>query len=968
MTNLSYPALISLPWASGNGPNFGGKNVIPSASASPAASFADGFPNVTMLPLLSGGVPPSGQDMNGIFNAITQHTVWLNGGGWYAFNLTLAMAIGGYGLGAELQSASTPAISWISLCASNSANPDLGPFAITASCSTSVLNVTATAGVLLVGQQITGAGIPAGTTIASLGTGIGGTGTYNLSTTPGTVTSSAMTAFGWQPASGSLPPFLGTVPRTLNQKLSDWVNAKDFGVIGTGVSTPLSGVTSYGLYNTSGWTLPQWQAVFPFATALTNQMDWCALQMAINAAIAGGKKLFIPAGTYVIDQPLMAFVFKAGLFSFFSLHIEGEKSTWDYNVPAAIISPTFNNSPALAVQNGRGVTLKSLVFLGTNNLYGQWGGGSNFNLLMTITSFNLNASQDTQHGPYCAVAVDPFTNASTMPGGGYSSLSAYYVAGANAGGSSNTTFEDCRFENFIVGVQLTATSAQLNNDQVTFNRCFFGFNKVGLSIGQSQNRGIYLNDCQLYFCYYGVDAVSYGNQNGGSLKVKGGLAVGVKYLMNMSSQWQDTALWSGFYAESLASLGFYYGSGATQAALLFSGCSLNFFDWAGGTGPVADQHLVSSGAVLFEGCFISSINCTFPGPMRFANFGSLNFKSCHFSDNIFGELQVAPVYQTTQSCEFCQCYFESCTMSEPLGHGAGLYSNLTHRSVTLANTFEDNETLPFGSIKSYTASGTPGQMFLNGSQLPENVTNLGASVAVTVVANTTKATFTATTPGVIRVGDLIFAIPKISGTYVFFDGPAGPGTANPYYVCIGTVSNIAGSVITINGVPQSLYAAIVANGNTASFQLYSEWWSRSHQASTGNTSTSTTVTSVSAGTWKAGHKIKGSGFPTGTYVTNVATTTFVGTCSFATNQMTLQSTTSGSIHIGDIVTAAGVTPGTYVVSGSGPWTLSTTPGTIATEATSSSGITLTLSQATTSTLVGNRLYDASLYSFTGTPV
>jgi len=99
---LTYPTLISQPFASGTGPNFGGKNAIPTASASPAASFADGFPNVTMLPLLAGGVPPSGQDMNGILNAITQHTCWVNAGGQYKFSSTLAAAIGGYALGALL--------------------------------------------------------------------------------------------------------------------------------------------------------------------------------------------------------------------------------------------------------------------------------------------------------------------------------------------------------------------------------------------------------------------------------------------------------------------------------------------------------------------------------------------------------------------------------------------------------------------------------------------------------------------------------------------------------------------------------------------------------------------------------------------------------------------------------------------------------------------------------------------------
>lgn len=67
--------------------------------------------------------------------------------------------------------------------------------AFTASIATNVLTVTAVScGVLAVGQTVTGVGIPYGTTIASLGTGTGGTGTYNLSTTPGTIGSESMTS------------------------------------------------------------------------------------------------------------------------------------------------------------------------------------------------------------------------------------------------------------------------------------------------------------------------------------------------------------------------------------------------------------------------------------------------------------------------------------------------------------------------------------------------------------------------------------------------------------------------------------------------------------------------------------------------------------------------------------------------------------------------------------------------------
>ncbi len=61
--------------------------------------------------------------------------------------------------------------------------------------ATSVLTVNSiTSGVFSVGDQILGAGLPSNTKITTFGTGTGGTGTYNLSTTPGVIAAEAMTS------------------------------------------------------------------------------------------------------------------------------------------------------------------------------------------------------------------------------------------------------------------------------------------------------------------------------------------------------------------------------------------------------------------------------------------------------------------------------------------------------------------------------------------------------------------------------------------------------------------------------------------------------------------------------------------------------------------------------------------------------------------------------------------------------
>jgi microcystin-dependent protein len=85
----------------------GAKNTIPANSqigtSAGAASLSDGFPPLTMTPIAAGGVPPSGKDMNGILNQISQHTAWMNAGGNYQFDSAIAAA-GGYPVGAILYS------------------------------------------------------------------------------------------------------------------------------------------------------------------------------------------------------------------------------------------------------------------------------------------------------------------------------------------------------------------------------------------------------------------------------------------------------------------------------------------------------------------------------------------------------------------------------------------------------------------------------------------------------------------------------------------------------------------------------------------------------------------------------------------------------------------------------------------------------------------------------------------------
>lgn len=83
-------------------------------------------------------------------------------------------------------------------------------------------------------------------------------------------------------------------------------NVKDYGAVGDYASHPLSA---------SFATLAAAQAVYPHATSLTNELDWAAIQLAVNAAQAAfdagvttGAAVYFPSGVYLVNRTVQVAV------------------------------------------------------------------------------------------------------------------------------------------------------------------------------------------------------------------------------------------------------------------------------------------------------------------------------------------------------------------------------------------------------------------------------------------------------------------------------------------------------------------------------------------------------------------------------------------------------------------------------------------------------------------------------------
>lgn len=118
--SISTPVQITVPFATS-----GLKNAIPGA-ANPItgnAGYDLGFPAINMTPKIAGGIPPFGQDFNGVFFDVTTAIQYLEAGGSFPYSSTFSTAIGGYPLGAIVSRTDGSGL-WRNTVANNTTNPE----------------------------------------------------------------------------------------------------------------------------------------------------------------------------------------------------------------------------------------------------------------------------------------------------------------------------------------------------------------------------------------------------------------------------------------------------------------------------------------------------------------------------------------------------------------------------------------------------------------------------------------------------------------------------------------------------------------------------------------------------------------------------------------------------------------------------------------------------------------------------
>jgi len=90
-----------------------------------AASFEDGFPAATMSDPEAGGIPPYGQDMNGLLFMLSQYAALIQAGQTAPYNAAAVAAFAGYKVGAIVQGVADPSQFFYNIVDGNSNDPEV---------------------------------------------------------------------------------------------------------------------------------------------------------------------------------------------------------------------------------------------------------------------------------------------------------------------------------------------------------------------------------------------------------------------------------------------------------------------------------------------------------------------------------------------------------------------------------------------------------------------------------------------------------------------------------------------------------------------------------------------------------------------------------------------------------------------------------------------------------------------------
>ena len=106
-------------------------------------SWTAGYPLLTRTPLSSGGIPPDGNNENGIFYTLSTIDQWSNAGAFYPYDPAFSSAVNGYPAGSIILNSETTGF-WYNTTDNNTTNPESSGMGWVPFCPTGIMTVAMT--------------------------------------------------------------------------------------------------------------------------------------------------------------------------------------------------------------------------------------------------------------------------------------------------------------------------------------------------------------------------------------------------------------------------------------------------------------------------------------------------------------------------------------------------------------------------------------------------------------------------------------------------------------------------------------------------------------------------------------------------------------------------------------------------------------------------------------------------------
>lgn len=327
-----------------------------------------------------------------------------------------------------------------------------------------------------------------------------------------------------------------------------------------------------------------------------------AIAKAVTLTDTGVLHKVMVQGLYTLDKPIKAFKWTGTAFSFTSIHIEAPAQGY-VGAKRTRFMFTDGQNPGIVTQQIRQLTIKNISIVGAANSLPL---PSYDDLLDRNNWWNTTGAVDS--GPFrkhTGICIDPFwvSQAASdkfpyFDGGGVEPN--HYVASTGAG-STQITITHCEIQGWVCGVMCAASGVQIG-DSIILEKCNLSANGQAVIIGESQNRGIHINDCHAKgFDVFLCSGSGYGDGTGSGGFINGGVFLYGYAMMNVDCSRGQGAM-NDVYAESIWTLGNVTGHMGWQ----FANCNMKFIGNSNGRGVASV--LMGAGSVTFDGGYYGHYN------------------------------------------------------------------------------------------------------------------------------------------------------------------------------------------------------------------------------------------------------------------------------------------------------------------------------------------------------------------------